>query len=460
MNNPENAFIELQKKQVFEQVAHVDLVQACTPVCGILKLEEEEKELLMSFASRLDGKKMFFIPASGSGSRMLSLLHVYLNSGELTDELKRFFGELSELALYDTLPESIQEAWKKDDFKAVAEFVVSTEKVSFGNKPKGLIPFHKYPNGALTPFQEHVIQSKELFDEDVSLHFTIQESYKEDILTHIQELEYVKTGKVNVSFSSQDPQTDAYCFDETGELVIEEGSLLRRPAGHGALLKNLEAIDADVLFIKNIDNVQHQNKNTSGLKSWKLLQGVLVDFQNKMRDVAENFSVEKVAEINAKYHFLSEEALVDLTEEEFQKYMSRPTKICGMVKNEGAPGGGPFWIRQNGSVTSQIVEKIQISPVEEQQKVVGESTHFNPVFIVALKNDLNGNRLDLNDYVDHDAFLAVDKTHNGQKIRYRELPGLWNGSMSDWNTIFVEIPSETFSPVKSIVDLLVETHKA
>jgi hypothetical protein len=264
---------------------------------------------------------------------------------------------------------------------------------------------------------------------------------------------------LHFSHSNQKKETDAFCFTADQELFVEDGNPVRRPAGHGALLGNLNDLDNDLVLIKNIDNVQHLQKSEIGNRYWKVMIGVLNAFKADLRELKSDFSESGLKELNNKYQFLSEQEVEIILQQGIDSICNRPTRVCGMVKNEGKPGGGPFWVDHNGLISKQIIEKIQISDAEDQQSIVETSTHFNPVYIALSKSNVNGERLDLEEYVDHSLNLVVKKDHKGTSITYRELPGLWNGSMGDWNTIFVEVPVEVFSPVKSVVDLFSEAHR-
>jgi hypothetical protein len=286
---------------------------------------------------------------------------------------------------------------------------------------------------------------------------TIQKTFENQISENIDLLKL----PVECSFSYQEPGTDAFCFDENGNLVEEDGEALRRPAGHGALLTNLDKIDAEVVLVKNIDNVQHSSKSHVAKRTWKIITGLLKQLQNDLCALDENYSTERLQEFNEKYELLSEDELKNFDVDQLEIMLSRPTRVCGMVKNEGEPGGGPFWVKnRQGDLFKQIIEKVQISAKADQQEIVASSSHFNPVFLAVSKTDCYGKRLDLLPFRDNDAYFIVEKSYKGKTIKYRELPGLWNGSMSNWNTLFVEIPSETFSPVKTVLDLTKPAHKA
>jgi len=443
--------VDIQRKQVFEENFKVTLKAACTVGEGVLRLSAEEEESAITSFDEITSVPTFFIPASGSGSRMFQFLFEWAdrNNGEAKDDLNSVFETLSKLAVAENF---------LDNMDSVEEF---TSKM-LGNiacKPKGLIPFHKSGKEVYTAFQEHVRQVKKLFPNSVNLHFTVQESFEEEIKANIKELQESTAG-VEISFSHQNSLSDAHCFRSNRELFYEEGKELRRPSGHGTLLENLNALPGELVFIKNIDNIQHETKAGESMRVWKIAAGLLKNFEQELRDLAADYTQEGLRILNEKYEFLSKSEEGQFNEETLHQIISRPTRVCGMVKNEGEPGGGPFWIKDGEIVTKQIIEKVQISEDKDQQKIVEASSHFNPVFMVVSKADIYGNPLNLNDFRDDSKFFVVKKTHKGEEVTYRELPGLWNGSMSNWNTLFLEIPSEVFSPVKTILDLAKPAHIA
>lgn len=456
MSTSDKLSIEQQKSDISGGSNTVKLVGSCIVNNGILQLTDTEKANYSECYEAWEGDTSFFIPASGSGSRMFSDLIKFVETGEETKTIKDFFQELPHLALFHELPLVVRQKFDSLQHIYLAEYLVSGDGMKFPKRPKGLIPFHVNGNGVVNPFQEQFKQALRLLGENGKIHFTIQKDFEEDILESLKSLGGEDIGE-RVSFSYQDKETNAFCFDDHGDVVIEDNVPLRRPAGHGALLKNLNAIDSDLVFVKNIDNVQHQNKAKLNREVWKYCAGLLLEFKRDLRALLNNFSLSGLKGLNEKYQFLSEQEEASINFETLKKYARRPSRVCGMVVNEGAPGGGPFWIDDNGQVTKQIVEKVQIS--EEDKELVEQSSHFNPVFIALSKTDVYGNTLNLEEFVDPTKFLVVNKPHNAGMLRYRELPGLWNGSMHHWNTIFVEIPKEVFSPVKSVFDLTKEAHR-
>lgn len=444
----------IQKAQVFDQHPSMNLSEACSIENGILRLEDQEREEVLNAFEEFEEKVAFFIPASGSGSRMFDALYRFMESGTHTDESRQFFAHFKSLAIYKSLNAERKEELESFSEVEVARFVLSPSGLNLLRRPKGLIPFHSVDGRILNAFQEHVLQITKLLPSNPIVHFTLQDGFQDKVLNCISST--VDTQLMDVSFSIQDRNTDAFCFDENKKLAVDDGIPLRRPAGHGSLLVNLNTIDADVVLIKNIDNIQHIRKSEASNETWKLLMGTLKQFQSELKELQRNYSDQGFDELNKKYKFIAPSEV--LSKNLLEQIVSRPTRVCGMVLNEGAPGGGPFWIEKSGELTKQIVEKVQISAAEDQQKILTESSHFNPVMIVAAKNDLDGNRLNLHDFSHNEQYLVVKKPFDGKTIYYRELPGLWNGGMYYWNSLFVEIPSEVFSPVKTILDLTASQH--
>lgn len=457
MSTNDNSSIQRQKSDVFHPENAVKLRGSCTLNNGILRLSEEEMWELSEVFDRRSESTTFFVPASGSGSRMFSELMKFVQDKTETPEIKAFFEKLPELALFSEFPLVIRQKINSLQSEYIAEYIVSEDGMNFMDKPKGLIPFHVEESRVMNPFQDQVLQALEILGENGKIHFTVQNGVEEKVLDAISRLQIENISDI-VSFSNQDEMTNAYCFKDDGEVVSENGIPLRRPAGHGALLGNLNDLEEDLVLVKNIDNIQHSSKSGLNKKVWKYCAGLLLEFKQELKELVEDFSEDGLKELNAKYQFLSKEEEEVCNWERIHSYSLRPTRVCGMVVNEGAPGGGPFWMEENGAVTKQIVEKVQIS--DDDKDIMEESSHFNPVFIALSKTDCNGNPLNLHDFVDNSKYLVVNKPHKSEDIKFRELPGLWNGSMSNWNTIFLEIPKEVFSPVKSIFDLMGDAHQA
>lgn len=457
MNKAEEKDIELQRKEVFANTPTIRLVAPCRLNDGILSLSAEKEEAAIRRFEENDLDMAFFIPASGSGSRMFHFLYDFLNSGEETEEVKRFFKEISKFAFFDAIPINVRSKIGETELTSIAAYLVSRDGMGFGFKPKGLIPFHMVKGERLNPFQEQVVESSLVLGGEGQIQFTIQEEYRNEINVSIESVSH-KRDLSTVSYSVQSADTDAYCFLDNGELATDQGHVIRKPAGHGALLDNLNQLKSDYVLIKNIDNIQPVNDSALSDKYWKIIVGYLANFKDALREVIYTRDIEALKKLNEEFHFLSPEEIAQLDQEMFDRIVARPTRVCGMVKNEGKPGGGPFWIADDGKVTKQIVEKAQVSDDPDQQEILEASTHFNPVFMAVSKTDVHDVPLDLDHFKDEGKYIRVHKSHKGQLLHYRELPGLWNGGMHDWNTIFIEVPTEVFTPVKSALDLLEFPH--
>lgn len=466
MTTTQEQQINSQREKVSQPNPKLNIIAPCRIGNGILKLSESEWNLYYNSFKTLNCKIGVFIPASGSGSRMFEFLFDFLSNP--TDEnrslVERFLNRIQKFAFFRHLPLELQTKLinfeiSLEDF---ANFLLQNEGMSYGEKPKGLIPFHVLDPFVLNPIQEHIVQANLLRVNQLHFHFTIQRKFEEHFKKTINQIEGLTGTNFKVSYSEQNQDTDSYVFDLEGNLIEnEEKQPLRRPAGHGALLHNLQEIDSELIFIKNIDNVQHYTKSNESIKVWSAIGALLLEFKSELSKLNTNPDFSKLNEINEKYQVFSKSEIESVKSlEELQELINRPIRICGMVRNEGQPGGGPFHVEENGIIRKQIVEKAQISNNPDQYKQMVQSTHFNPVMMVLSTTDLNGKQIDLNEYCDDSKYFVVSKKQKGKEVRFIELPGLWNGSMAYWNTIFIEVPNETFSPVKTVLDLLNESHLA
>lgn len=456
--------IEVQREKVFGEHPEIKLVAPCKIGDGIIVSDEEQKALLVDKFESTSLKTTFFIPASGSGSRMFQFLFDFLENPteENSGQVERFLNHIEDFAFYYKIPSDIRKKLKNQDVSIddFVRFLLTEPGMGFGDLPKGLIPFHKNGPFVLNPYQEQMLQGLQIKEENTSFHYTIKENFENKIQQELNSLQGVIGQDVEVFFSCQNPTTDSIAFDdEKNPFLLENGDFLTRPSGHGALLDNLNQIDSDLIFIKNIDNVQHYAKSNASQETWKYLGGMAIWFQDRINKLIKSPSIEELIKLNSRYQFLHEDFLNSISEEDIPELLNRPFRICGMVRNEGQAGGGPFWVEENGKITKQIVEKAQINLKGKQYKLMVQSTHFNPVVIVAVNKDINGNPFDLRDFCDESKYFVVNKKYKGKTISFSELPGLWNGSMACWNTIFVEIPSESFSPVKTVLDLLGSSHQ-
>ncbi len=352
--------------------------------------------------------------------------------------------------------------------------------LNYGQLPKGLLLFHAYADGARTPMEEHLVEAAlyAASNDEANVHFTVSHEhlplFRKKVEDCIAKYEAKYDIKINVSFSEQKPSTDTIAVNtDNTPFRNDDGSLLFRPGGHGALIENLNDIDADVVFIKNIDNVVPDRLKGDTVLYKNVLAGVLVENQKRAFEYLElldsgNYNHKDLEEI---IRFVQRDLccrradIKELEDAELVSYLrsklNRPMRVCGVVKNIGEPGGGPFLAyNQDGTVSLQILESSQIDKSNpEYVKMFTEGTHFNPVDLVCATRDYKGNHFHLPDYVDHNTGFISSKSKGGRELKALELPGLWNGAMSDWNTIFVEVPLDTFNPVKTVNDLLRPQHQ-
>lgn len=433
-----------------------------------------------------------FVPASGAATRMFKDLYEFL-ARESNDEVDqhptvvRFLNELRQFAFYSDLSAMVRKAGKNTDrllasrdATTLVRYTLEDCGLNYGNLPKGLIKFHHYPDHQRTALEEHLAESA-LYavsnDGVARIHFTVSPEHIDGFKALLAEktsfFESLFEVKFHVSFSVQKPSTDTLAGDHRNEPFRDrDGHLVFRPGGHGALLENLNDLDADIIFIKNIDNVVPDRLKSDTIVCKKALGGFLIEKRNQIFDflTALDSSPEKVlADAEAfiakelNYTFADGFAETEGTKriEMVKKVLNRPIRVCGMVRNEGEPGGGPFFVKAaDGSVSLQIVETAQIDIDNPTQKeLLMRSTHFNPVDIVCATRDYKGNPFDLLMYRDDTAGFISVKSKDGKELKAQELPGLWNGAMAHWNTFFVEVPVSTFNPVKTVLDLLRDTHR-
>jgi len=343
--------------------------------------------------------------------------------------------------------------------------------MNYGAYPKGLVKFHKYPDGhTRTAFEEHFHEGVMYAQKGgkVKIHFTIPSETEDRVKDHLESLKTCLSEMFGVDFaietSLQKPSTDtpAIYADGSGLVRKEDGNLLFRPAGHGALLENLNDLDADLVFVKNIDNVVPDRLKSITVENKELLAGLLLEVRDGVYHHCRAYESDDFNR-NQCLNFITEvfgEDCSAYSDKELYLRMNRPLRVCGMVKNEGEPGGGPFLVTESeGNPSLQIVEKAQIDPQDSaQQSLLSSATHFNPVDLVLSLKDHRGQKFDLLKYRNENTGMVVDKTFEGKEIKALELPGLWNGAMHYWNTIFVEVPIETFNPVKTVFDLRRPNH--
>ena len=454
--------------------------------------EERSKYIDAWNAYKAEGKKIVkFVPASGAASRMFKDMFAFLNGDHdepQTDFEKKYFDNIDKFAFYDELDaaclknegKGIKQLMAEGNYKAVVANMLEGKGLNYGQLPKGLLLFHKYAEGPRTPLEEHLVEGAlyAASNGEAHIHFTVSHEHRELFKAKVEEKcdAYAnKYGiKYDVSFSEQKPSTDTIAANpDNTPFRNDDGSLLFRPGGHGALIQNLNDIDADVVFIKNIDNVVPDRLKDDTVTYKQLIAGVLVTLQAKafgylrLLDTG-SYTHEQLAEM---IQFVQRDLCcrkADIKELEdaelviyLRKKLNRPMRVCGVVKNVGEPGGGPFLTyNQDGTVSLQILESSQIDKSNEQYvRMFTEGTHFNPVDLVCAVKDYKGQPFNLPDYVDKTTGFISSKSKNGRELKALELPGLWNGAMSDWSTVFVEVPLSTFNPVKTVNDLLREQHQ-
>ena len=405
-----------------------------------------------------------------------------------TDFEKKFFNNIKNFAFYADLDaacvknngKGIDALVAEGNYKAVVANLLESAGLNYGSLPKGLLKFHKYENGARTPLEEHLVEGA-LYaagkSGEVNVHFTVSTEHRELFAKLVDEkvAQYAaKYGiKYNISFSEQKPSTDTVAADMENKPFRDNGKLLFRPGGHGALIENLNDLDADIVFIKNIDNVVPDRLKADTVTYKKLLAGVLVTLQKQAFEYLQlldsghyrHDELENIIRFVQQQLHCRKDDIKDLEDADLviylRKKLNRPMRVCGMVKNVGEPGGGPFLAyNPDGSVSLQILESSQIDMNDPEKKAMFEKgTHFNPVDLVCAIRDYKGNKFNLVNYVDKATGFISYKSKGGKELKALELPGLWNGSMSDWSTVFVEVPLSTFNPVKTVNDLLRDQHQ-
>lgn len=491
----------ISEEQIEQQLAHfkegfpfLKLAAAASIEQGILKPDaQEQASFLSAWDAYCQSDKLVvkFVPASGAASRMFKDLFAFLNadySQPTTAFEKKFFDKIKDFAFYNDLNSiclkncgaTIEQLMDKGDFKKVVAELLEKEGLNYGALPKGLLEFHQYGEISRTPAEEHLVEGA-LYaantQREVNIHFTVSPAhlapFKQLLDQRLTKIAKDFNVTYNVSFSTQKPSTDTLAVDLNNEPFRENGELLFRPGGHGALIENLNDLDADVVFIKNIDNVVPDRLKTDTVTYKKLLAGILVTLQQQAFEYLRLLDTGKYSheEIEEIIRFVQQklccrnEQLKNMEDGDLvlylRKKLNRPMRVCGMVKNVGEPGGGPFRVINNdGSVALQILESSQIDTNDAASKEMFEKgTHFNPVDLVCAIRNYKGEKFNLLDYVDASTGFISQKSKNGRELKALELPGLWNGAMSDWNTIFVEVPLSTFNPVKTVNDLLREQHQ-
>ncbi|MWB95678.1 DUF4301 family protein [Flavobacterium sp. GA093] len=483
-------------------ISKSNLISPATIGHGILNFSADEfKQKAIYFdeqKSKLKLKK--FVPASGAASRMFKFLSTFLNDFDLQKEtinayinrkkdteLPIFIVAMEKFPFFKTIDKKLREVYP--DFETLdrdaknyyfIKILLASEYFDFANKPKAVLPFHQYPTHIANPIEEHLHECAHYASANQisNLHFTVSEAHQnlfESAINSVKtKVEEESNVEINIGFSYQSKSTDSIAVDGNNGLVKDKNNLLFfRPGGHGALIQNLNALAADVIFIKNIDNVIQNHIDKISLYK-KALAGILIEYQQQIFEYLEIIEKHQINEVKIAeiVLFLQQNLNIEMTSD-FNKFTSenkidkikelldRPIRVCGMVKNEGEPGGGPFWVQnEKGIVSLQIVESSQVDLTnKKQQAILADATHFNPVDLVCGIKNYKGEKFDLTQFVDHNSGFIVEKSMDGKLVKSYELPGLWNGAMANWLTIFVSVPLLTFNPVKTVNDLLKPAHQ-
>jgi len=491
--------IEEQLEMFGRGIDFVYLVKPATPGDGIEVFEEEQIDELAEYFSDNKDKYSFgkFVPASGAASRMFKdLFAAYEKSGSESgfnpDEdpkLKDFFDHLEDYPFYETLKEiavrskaPLNELRDNGNYRTILELILTPRGLNYGNLPKGLLKFHSYENISRTAFEEHFEEASQFLDNEggnIRMHFTVSPEH----MDLFKDLSKILTEKYrdlqglmfDVSFSIQKPSTDTIAVDtKNAPFRLENENILFRPGGHGALIDNLNDLDESLIFVGNIDNVAPDWNKPLRVKYKKFLGGFLIRKREKIHTLLDRIDrgergeslqrhiLDTVSEISPVFAEELSSEKVDNFNEKTYRFLNRPMRVCGMVKNVGEPGGGPFWIRESsGRISKQVIESSQINMEDHTQKErFMSSTHFNPVDLVCYIRDHKGEPFNLKEFVDQEMAFIAQKSQNGKDLKALERPGLWNGSMAGWLTWFVDVPLETFSPVKTVFDLVRPEHSA
>ena len=440
-------------------------------------MSESEKSKALASREGTSLKITKFVPASGAASRMFKDLYQVLNSGSMNQVGEQFAAHIREFAFYTP------EMFDGCDALTAIDRVLTDKGLNYGEKPKGELLFHKYPDEKRTSFEEHLVEGAlyaKMADNSVNIVVSVSPEHLagfKALYDSVKSKYEARFGvRYNVSFTIQSPSTDILAVTQDDEPFRKEnGELLFRPGGHGALIENINSTDTDILIIKNIDNVVRENYIEQTVLCKKILTGVVIQSREKsfayikaLDKALKEKNSDNVSELCKEIvRFLSNEYCIDIqdvAEKDLPYFLrtklNRPIRACGMVRNLGEPGGGPFIVKDNDGATSlQILESVQLDPTNPHTAgLFAGGTHFNPVDLVCSITDYKGEKFDLKHFVDEESGFIASKSYEGRKLKAQELPGLWNGAMSNWNTIFVEVPLITFNPVKTVMDLLRKEH--
>ena len=479
-------------RQIEQQIEHfkngfpwMKIVAPATPQRGIRVLSEEDVQEAADYYERADVEsKCKFVPASGAASRMFKDMFSGLDKLEAGEDLPadapgaKLAARIKDFAFYT--PELFGQpedsaAYRKD----VLRKLLKEDGLAYGAKPKGVLKFHRYADEVRTAIAEHLVEAQEYmrdYDDICSLVVTISPEHRElfeQALAEVKPAYEKKYGvKYNITFTYQDKATDTIAVDpDNNPFRLDDGSLLFRPAGHGALIHNLNQVEAELVSIKNIDNVAHEKLLPVTSLYKRVLMGEALRLRDRIFRYIRQINAEPSEELCDTIEIFLDRVLcvklphadsLEARVAQIRAKLNRPIRVCGMVRNEGEPGGGPYIVEgKDGSTSLQILESVQINKADPAAAgAMAQATHFNPVDLVCILRDCRGKRFDLLKHVDPEAGFMSSKSYQGRELKALEMPGLWNGAMSDWNTLFVEVPLETFNPVKVVLDLLRPAHQA
>jgi hypothetical protein len=472
-----------RQMELLRQPSHFPrLERPCVIGDGIQQISEDRHAALIDVhrQAACQGRWTKFVPASGAASRMFAW------KGE--DDLTRLTDQLDHFAFYRSLESAasrsgyvLSELRTRRQHSILLDLLLGDAGLGYNDLPKALLEFHRYGETARTPFEEHLREGARSLaggGERCRAHFTVSPEHQPRFEELLSRLIPVIRGELavnpDVGFSQQKPSTDLLALDEDSlPLRDDDGSLVFRPGGHGALLDNLNDLDGDLVFVKNIDNVCHARWQSASEHWIQVLGGSLIQLQSEIQRCLTTLETAPApqacleAERWVRGVFpglvdaLPETSDPPLRARKMRQLLHRPVRVCGVVRNQGEPGGGPFWVRETDhSHSLQIVESVEVDPQDQsQQRIFSAATHFNPVFMALGLRDRHGQPFPLQDYVSDERFLLTWKSVQGRQVRVLERPGLWNGSMAAWNTVFVEVPKEVFTPVKTVFDLLRDEHQ-
>jgi hypothetical protein len=492
--------VEKQIDNFIKGFPFLEIIKPAIVGDGVIRLENDEVDDLVEIFKGYEGERIKFVPASGAATRMFKHLYEFIDDYPKKKEecfhdkgfnsMWYFFEHIRKFAFFDDLnKELINNRYQIDELIEIKDYVpilkalLKPYAMNYGNMPKGLIKFHSYPDGSRTAFEEHLVEGAQyarMPNNHVDIHLTVSPEHRngfEKLASQVmRDFEEAHGVKFHVIYSEQKKSTDTIAVDINNEPFRNaDGTLVFRPGGHGALIENLNEINKDIVFIKNIDNIVPDKLKPQTVRYKKALAGLLISYQSLIFDYlgqleeSDDLSMEFLHEV---LDFTINELCIIppdyLNKENPQALLpylisrlNRPIRVCGMVKNEGEPGGGPFWAKNpDGTISLQIVESSQIDlKNDDKKKLVDVASHFNPVDLVCGITNLDGEKFDLLKYRDPQTGFISIKSKDGIQLKALELPGLWNGAMSDWITFFVEVPLITFNPVKTVNDLLRDQHQ-